>query len=196
MVSPDLALVGRRLEAGELACEACRGRLRPWGWARERVVRFCDRDERLRPRRSRCAGCAATHVLLPVVCLLRRVDAVEAIGAALVAKAAGTGHRPIAARLGRPATTVRGWLRRFAELAARWRAVFTRWALRLDPSWEPPPPSGSAVADAVGAIGVAGAAGVRRFGPREPWQLTASISAGHLLSRQSINTTPPWEMII
>jgi hypothetical protein len=52
-VSPDLAVVGRQLEAGELACDACRGRLRP-GWARERVVRFRDRDERVRPRRSRC----------------------------------------------------------------------------------------------------------------------------------------------
>ena len=53
-------------------------------------------------------------MLLPVVVLLRRADTSAVIGAALVAKAAGAGHRRIAMVLGRPAETVRGWLRRFA----------------------------------------------------------------------------------
>ena len=133
MVSPDLDLVDRELRAGRLSCPLCEGRLRPWGWARQRLVRHLDQSERLRPRRSRCAGCAVTHVLMPVVCLLRRVDAVAVIGAALLAKATGQGHRPIAARLGRPATTVRDWLRRFAARAEALRALFTALALRLDP---------------------------------------------------------------
>ena len=69
---------------------------------------------RFRPRRSICAGCGTTHVLLPEDSLVRRRDAVADIGAALAAKAAGSGHRAIAERLGRePAATVRGWLRRF-----------------------------------------------------------------------------------
>jgi hypothetical protein len=42
----------------------------------------------------------------------RRVDLAAVIDAALEVKAAGWGHRPIAARLGVPAATVRGWLRR------------------------------------------------------------------------------------
>jgi hypothetical protein len=37
---------------------------------------------------------------MPVVCLLRRVDAVAVIGDALLAKATGQGHRPIAAPVG------------------------------------------------------------------------------------------------
>jgi hypothetical protein len=35
-------------------------------------------------------------VLLAVSCLQRRADAVEVIGSALMAKATGEGHRPIA----------------------------------------------------------------------------------------------------
>jgi len=58
-----------------------------------------------------------THVLVAVSCLLRRADGVEVIGAALRAKAAGAGHRPIAAQVARPASTVRGWLRAFARNA-------------------------------------------------------------------------------
>ena len=60
---------------------------------------------------GQCVACRVTHVLLAVSCLVRRADVVEVIGAALRAKARGQGHRPIAARLGRPASTVRGWLR-------------------------------------------------------------------------------------
>lgn len=48
--------------------------------------------------------------------LARRRDAVADIGAALVAKAAGAGHRLIATGLGVSAGTVRGWLRRFASI--------------------------------------------------------------------------------
>ena len=76
MVSPDLDLVDRELRAGRLSCalaraDSVRGGGRGNGWSG-----ICDQRERLRPRRSRCAGCAVTHVLMPVVCLLRRVDAV------------------------------------------------------------------------------------------------------------------------
>ena len=52
-----------------------------------------------------------THVLLPVTLLLRRAYVAETMWAALVAKAAGGGHRMIGARFGVPAGTVRGWLR-------------------------------------------------------------------------------------
>jgi len=55
----------------------------------------------LRPRRARCPGCLVTHVLLlPVTVLVRRGYAVEVIGAALLARAAGAGHRTIGGRLG------------------------------------------------------------------------------------------------
>jgi hypothetical protein len=68
-----------------------------------------------------------THVLLPLVALLRRADAATVIGTALALKAAGWGHRRIADRLVRPSGTMRWWLRRFAGRAEgggrlrRWR---------------------------------------------------------------------------
>src|SRR5205823_3997223 len=99
MVCADEATVEAVLTGGGLRCPECRGRLGPWGHARERVIRGV---ARVRPRRAKCRECAKTHVLLPELCLLRRRDAVAVIGAALAAKAAGAGHRPIAERLGVP----------------------------------------------------------------------------------------------
>jgi hypothetical protein len=86
-----------------------------------------------------------THVLLTVSCLLRRADAVEVIGAALRMKATGAGHRPIATRLARPASTVRGWLRAFMCNAEMVRSVFTALLVQLDPlsGRLPSHPSGS-----------------------------------------------------
>ena len=118
-VNADRDVVERQLGDGELACPSCGGVLARWGNGAERRVRLPggldgpDRHVVLVPRRSRCRECGATHVLLPAWCLARRADAGEVIGLALEAKAAGAGHRVIAGRLGRPASTVRGWLRAF-----------------------------------------------------------------------------------
>src|SRR5690349_3051816 len=38
-VGVDAARVEDRLAGGELACPGCGGELRPWGWARARVLR-------------------------------------------------------------------------------------------------------------------------------------------------------------
>lgn len=100
----------------------------------------------LRPRRGRCRSCRSTHVLLPDIALLRRVDSVAVIGRALVAAAAGTGHRVIAEGLGRPASTVRGWLRRFRAVAARVAAHFLAWAHRFDPNLGAVAPAGGPTA--------------------------------------------------
>jgi len=96
------------------------------------------------PRGARCTGCGATHVLLPVVLLVRRADTAAVIEAGLTAKATRAGHRLIAALLGRPAETVRGWLRRFAGRVEPVRAVFTRWCRDLAPDPVLPGPAGSA----------------------------------------------------
>ena len=139
----------------------------------------------LRPRRARCGSCLVTHVLLAVSCLLRRADAAEVIGAALTAKAAGRGHRPIAARLGRPVSTVRGWLRVFARNAERVRAVLTALLAQLDPLTGSTPVRGSVFADAVEAVGACAAAARRRLGvvgAVSPWQLAAAVTSGRLLA--------------
>jgi hypothetical protein len=140
-----------------------------------------------------------THVRLAVSCLLRRADPVEVIGTALVAKADGVGHRPIAARLGRPASTVRGWLRALAGDAERVRAVFTALLTELDPLTDPIPPAGSGFAEAVQVIGAVAAAARRRLGvvgAVSPWQLASAVAGGRLLAPadpgQWINTSRPW----
>jgi hypothetical protein len=200
-VGKDGAAVERRLARGRLACPGCGGRLGPWGYARPRVLREQGMArQRLRPRRARCAGCGRTHVLLPVSVLVRRADAAVVIGAALVAKAGGWGHRQIAVLLGRPAATVRGWLRRFAARAGLLRAAFTTLLCELDP--DPPvlEPAGSVVADAVAAI-VAAAGAVGRRWPGlvvglSPWELAAAVTWGRLLSPGAAvevrNTNCPW----
>jgi len=124
-------------------------------------------------------------VLLPDACLLRRRDAVGVIGAALLARAAGEGHRPIGERLEVPKDTVRGWLRRFARDAGAIRAHFSRWALALDVELGPVAPAGGAFADAVSAIGVAARAFVLRFGPGDAWPIVARLSGGVLLCHTS-----------
>ncbi len=194
MVGSDPVEVDRRLRAGELACP-CGGGLSPWGHARQRLVHGLGV---LRPRRARCDGCRVTHVLLAVSCLLRRADAGEVIGAALRAKACGAGHRSIAARLCRPLSTVRGWLRAFARNAEQVRVAFTALLVELDPLSGPLTPAGSGCADAVEAIGACAAAARRRLGvigAVSAWQLASAVSGGRLLAppgpTESINTSWP-----
>jgi Domain of unknown function (DUF6431) len=157
-VSADGDEVERRLAAGVLACPGCGGVLAGWGRARERRIRGRDQESRVCPRRARCRGCGRTHVLLPVTCLVRRADETAVIGAALEAKAAGAGHRVIAGLLGRPPSTVRGWLRAFAARAERVRSAFTALAAVLVTDPPLPAPAASAVGDAVAAVAAAAAA--------------------------------------
>ena len=185
-VNGDRGVVERQLAGGELACPSCGGVLGGWGQARLRRVRVLGGpDAELVPRRSRCRECGASHVLLPAWCLSRRADAGEVIGVALEGAAAGGGHRKIAGLLGRPASTVRGWLRRFAGRAEAVRVFFT--VLLAGTSPDPVMPAGAAglVAAAVSAIaGAAGAVAVRWPGVGEVpvWAAASAASGGRLLA--------------
>lgn len=200
-VGKDPGGVERRLARGLLECPGCPGRLAGWGHARLRVVRGEGGiGWRLRPRRAVCRGCGRTHVLLPASVLARRADTAVVIGAALVQAAVGLGHRPIAQRLGRPAATVRGWLRRFASRAGPLRTAFTALACALDPDPMLPAPGGSALADAVAAVLAAARAGARRWGEvvsvLSPWELASAVTSGRFLWPgtvvELINTSRPW----
>jgi Homeodomain-like domain len=137
-------------------------------------------------------------VLLPVTCLARRADEAAVIGMALELKAAGAGHRPIAAMLGRPPSTVRGWLRAFAAAAGQVRRLFTALAAGLAADLPLPVPAGSLVADAVAAVAAAAAAAawVPGVGVVARWQLAAAVSCGMLLAPSwtagVINASWPW----
>ena len=200
-VGKNVSEVERRLAAGLLACPSCEGRLGPWGHTQPRGLRGLEGAVvRCRPRRTRCVGCGVTHVLLPVNALCRRADEAGVIGAGLVLAAAGWGHRRIADRLGRPAATARGWMRRVRARAEGLRAGFTGLLVAVAPDPVLPAPAGSGLADAVAAIVAAAVATVARWGAAvsglSPWELGAAVSAGQLLSPpgtpMSINTSRPW----
>ena len=185
-VNGDRGVVERQLAGGELACPSCGGMLGGWGRARPRRVRMpAGPDELLVPRRARCLGCGGTHVLLPVRCLSRRADAGAVIGAALEVAAAGAGFRKTAQMLGRPPSTVRGWLRRFAGRAEAVRVFFTVLLARTSP--DPVMPAGAAgpVAAAVSAVAGAAAAVAQRWpavGQVPVWAAASAASGGLLLA--------------
>jgi hypothetical protein len=181
-VGLDAAAVENDLRAGLFRCPVvgCGASLGPWGSARERLVRGAGR---LLPRRGRCRLCRRTQVLLPASVLLRRADAVTVIGAALLAKATGAGHRPIAALLEVPASTVRGWLRRIVMVAQRVLAVFGTVAGQLGTEFTPPAPTADPVAAVLELLGALSAAAARRLGGScSSWRLAAVLSGGRLLS--------------
>jgi hypothetical protein len=188
IVCAEGAGVEAELAGGVLGCPSCRGRLRPWGHARARVLRCVAGDRVLRPRRARCCGCGGTHVLLPDLALLRRRDEVAVIGAAIEAGVAGEGHRVIAGRLGVPKDTVRGWLRRFVADRDAIRAHFTRWLVALDLELGAVLPAGGGVADALEAIALAARAWVLRLGSTGVWRIASVVSGGRLLC----NTSSPF----
>lgn len=192
IVADDTDRTERDLAAGELSCPDCRGQLRPWGHARTRWLRTRDGRRRLRVRRSRCADCGRTHVLVPGVMLPRRADAVEVVGEALAASASGEGYRPIAARLGRPAATVRGWVRRFTaraqmtlEHAMRCLIRFDEGVVRIEPD-----PTATPVQAALVVLGAAAAAVERSFAvsARSRWQLASALCSGRLLPTRAAPT--------
>lgn len=184
IVRNDPVGVEADLVAGRFCCPGCGVVLGPWGFALWRVLRD---GQGFRPRRGRCRGCGATHVLLPDVCLLRRRDSVEVIGAVLSEHSEEARVR-LAERLGVPWETVRDWWRRFGRWAEAVRAHFTRWLLVLMPGTAAPVVVGSRRGDALEAIGSAARAASLRLGPRPAWSWVSALTAGRLLS----NTSVPW----
>lgn len=177
-VSDDAVSVESELGAGRLRCPACAGVLRSWGWARRRRIRQgvgrFRRTVSHRPRRGRCTRCLSTHVLLPVGLAGRRADSAAVIAVAVEAKTVtGQGHRPIAVRLGRPASTVRGWLRAFTASAAAITEVFTALTHRHggDAAGLWPAPAGSVSAAALSAVAAYARVLAGRFDiVTVPWQ--------------------------
>ena len=132
-------------------CPVCGGELRGFWRGYERAVRLRRRLARLWIGRSRCRGCRKTHALLPSFLVPRRLDAAPVIGAALELAAAGWGHRPIAASLLLPATTVRGWLRRARARAGLAAARLWRFGRELGALAPRAPPGEGALAALVRA---------------------------------------------
>lgn len=192
-VEVDSACVESRLAGGEISCPSCsEGVLAGWGFARPR--RIVGVAAEVRPRRSRCRGCAVTHVLLPVPLLLRRAYLAELIWAALVAKARGGGHRPIAQRLGIPATTVRGWLRVMAGRCGAVRNWFLNIAVTAGIDVSIPKASGSACGDVLTAVEAARAAICARFGGG--WIVGVTAAEVSVAGSGGLLLSPSWPPVV
>ncbi len=201
-VGPDPVVVEHKLVSGELTCPDCGHRLAPWGHAAPRFVRVAtELARRIRPRRAICSsavGCGRSHVLLPRWCLGRRVDAVAVIWTALLARAMGQGWRTITEAAGRPASTVRGWLSRFAAHAEPIRVGFARLERHAAAGGDLDrlAPTGSAVGDAVAQIGAACAAVRRTWGAGvltvSAAETVAACSGGWLLAARAVRPGGLW----
>jgi transposase-like protein len=181
----------RILQAGSMRCPGCAGRLRPHGHGRTRSVRGLGASLlTVRPRRARCVDCLATHVLLPTELTVRRADSTEVIGNALAAKANGAGFRRIAARLARPESTVRRWLRRAPQSHAQWlyrqaveRAVQVDRELLVRPA-----PQKTVLGHGLNLLAGAALRYRERFGLTDPpWALIGFFAHGRLLAPPLIN---------
>jgi hypothetical protein len=138
-------------------------------------------------------------VLLPARLLLRRADEAAVIGAGLAAAGLGQGHRRVAALLGVPDGTVRGWLRRLAGRAGLVREAFTRAAAGLSADPVPPGPCGSPLGDAVAAVAAAASAAASRWPALlgvSPWAVASAVTGGSLLSPsmavRGFHASYPW----
>ncbi len=206
-VGPDPVVVERLLADGLLACPDCGGVLSGWGYTRPRSLRrACGVEERLRLRRAICPlrnadGCGRSHVLLPASLLERRLDEVEVIWSALRARADGLGWRRLVARVGRPASTVRGWVARAVQRAQAIRDRFAEaeylLAKTAGEDMDRVTPTGNPLCDAVAQIGVCLAA-LRRSQALvvrtvSPARAVAALSGGLLLSKKIFK---PVSMII
>jgi hypothetical protein len=183
----DAGAVAADLAAGTLASPSCQvGRLARWGYGRERAVWLRGgRVARLRPPRARCRSWRRTRILLPSWCAPRRADGIEVIGPPAGLAMAGAGHRPVAAALGVPAGTVRGWLRRLRANAGQLRAhaIGELNVLGFYPPGPPSQPAGSPLGDALNALAAAVDCARRNFGhgPQMTWALAGRLGLARFL---------------
>lgn len=197
VVAVGSAWIGPMLAAGygpslpaEACCPDCGGELGPWSAGYRRLVRFAGEIRWLRLTRGRCRACARTHALLPSFLLAYRRDVADTVGAALLGAASGRGHRALAATLGLPAETVRGWLRRARETQAtrRARASLFGFAFALGADPPRPPPIPDPLLWLLDAVASAHERAWARYGPPMggPWNLASALTRGRLLGTPDI----------
>ena len=203
-VGVDPVVVEQMLVDGRLRCPDCGGVLARWGWAAARFVRVVAGGvKRVRLRRAICpdgGGCGRSHVLLPRFLLGRRLDEVDVIWSVLRARAGGWGWRRAVRWAVRPASTVRGWLTRFAGRAQMIRHGFAGLERLVSAAgggdMDRLVPAGGVLGDAVAQIGVCLAAVRRGWGGSvftvSPAQVVAVLSGGWLLGRRGLRVTGLW----
>lgn len=181
----DTQAARRALAARALACPDCCQPLALWGHARHRTVADLGGGQLdARPGRARCTGCRRTHVVLAARLLPCRAYTAEVIGQALAGAAAGLGHRPVAAVLGVPAATARGWIRAARRGADLLRQAGVQALVALEPDALPWPGLPGPLAGALEVLAAAAAAMARRFGLEHTpvWARINVLTRGRLLT--------------
>ena len=183
---------GRAVEVPRPDCPACAGPMMFWS-GYQRHIRAAGRCRKIFVPRLRCAPCRVSHALLPAFTLAWRLDVAETVGAVIAEVAGGAcGVRPVAARLGVPYTTARGWVRRFRFRAAEIATGFAALAVELGGQAITPPAGAGRFA--LAAIGAAFevAAGLPGWLALGAWRFVSSVSGGKLIAA---NTTSPWFVV-
>lgn len=171
------AALGQRIEPPRPACPLCGAPTQRWHGYRRHLRD--DRDRLIWIPRVRCSSCLVTQALLPWFVLPRHWDAVAHVGQAAELAASGLGYRRIAAALGRPDTTVRGWLRRLRSLAPTLTTTLLARAVALGWSGFELPVAGlPRLCAAVGALAERWPGGR----PASPWALAVLVTGGGLLA--------------
>jgi transposase-like protein len=178
---------GRGVQVPRVDCPDCGQPMVFWS-GYQRYVRV-GRVWRVWVARARCRSCRVTHALLPSFLLLRRLDVVWVIGAALERVGAGAGLRPVAAGLGVPHTTVRDWWRRLGVRAPVLAAGLCALVVELGGLVDGLP--GVPQCAALAALAALDARVGQRLGAAAPatWPLAAIVSGGGWLGA---TTSPPW----
>ncbi len=180
------AAAGHGVEVPRPRCPRC-GRPMVWWSGYWRFARAA--GTRIWVRRARCRFCALSRALLPSFLLVRRLDPVRVIGAALAAVVSGRGMRPVAAALGVPHGTLRAWRRRYRARAPTLSTGLAAMAVSL----------GAVVPELLGgperacleALAVAWTQARRRLGEGvvEVFEFASLVTGGELLGT---TTSPPW----
>lgn len=183
-VRGDEASVERRLCQRLLRCP-CSGVLGPWGWARARAIRTPAGMVAVRPRRSRCRSCGATHVLLPAWLFVRRAFAGALMWACVLARAGGSKTAAIGSRLRVRASTVGSWLRRVTGRAGWWRQTLMDVLALIDGRVRRFVPAGSVLGDAIAVLDAV----LRALRGRDAqmatltaWELASHLTRAHLFA--------------
>jgi transposase-like protein len=176
---------GREVDAPRPACPSCAGPTQRWSGYRRHVRE--ERDRLIWVPRVRCRSCGITRALLPSFALPGRWDAVAHVGKAVGLAATGLGHRPIAALLARPETTIRDWLRRLRSTVVPLTGTLLARAVALGWTGFDLP-----VAPLPRLVAAVGALAGRWPGDRsaDPWSIAVLVTGGRLLAT---NTTTPLE---
>lgn len=183
------AAAGQEIVVPVQGCPDCLRALTGWGgyWRWVRVDGAA--EQRLWIRRGWCPRCRRAHALVPSFLLVRRLDTVERIGAALEQAAAGSGGRTIAQEVDLPHTTVRDWWRRVRARAPTLLAPLLALATRVDPA--PVTLRRDGAAAVLEALATAWQRARERLGARLPdrWAFWSLISGGWALAPP---TSPPF----